>query len=111
MGQRQRDPEVVFWPSVLLEAWGTTATLAYRFRGFGAMGAAGAPSQQRDPEVVFWPSVFVGGRGAPGHNIAHFIGKEWFCGLGTPGLQKTTWPTKTFRDPFEHRQGPWPQNL
>ncbi len=30
-----------------------------------------------------------------------FLENVWFFRLGTPGLQKTTWPTKPLRDPFE----------
>ncbi len=66
--------------------------------------------------------MFVGGLGYQGQKTTHFPEKccclalppsaakpkshslpenVWFLGLGTPGLQNNTWPTKTLRDPVE----------
>jgi hypothetical protein len=35
-----------------------------------------------------------------GQQTTSFLENVWFFGLGTPGLQKTTWPQKPLRDPF-----------
>jgi hypothetical protein len=62
------------------------------------------------PKCFCWPSVFGGGQGYQGHNTSHVHETSgllaWKCvrffRFGTPGLQMTTRPAKTFRDPSEH---------
>ncbi len=44
----------------------------------------------------FLGQVFLGRLGAPRQTNHTFSGTEWFFGLGTPGLRKTTWPKKHF---------------
>ncbi len=73
--------------------------------------------------MFFWPSVFVGRPGVPRPNNHTFHRNSCFFGLAVFGGQaktpfvsgicvflpwyprppNTTWPTKTFRDPFESR--------
>ncbi len=65
---------------------------------------------QRDPEVFFGQVVLLRHLPESGllalppsaarQNNQEFLESVWFRGLGTPGLQKNTWPTKTLRDPF-----------
>ncbi len=77
-GLVQRDPVVVCWPSGgFLEAWGTKAKKPQLFKKRLVFGLAAArPKNQFFPEQV------------------------WFFGLGTPGLQKTTWPTNHYGIPL-----------
>ncbi len=69
-------------------------------RGGTASPAATAERiAQRHPEVFIWPSVFLEAWGAKAKNHT-FPGNVWFFGLGTPGLQKTTWPNNHFGMPL-----------
>ena len=77
----QRDPEVFFWPSVFLEAWSTKAKTPHIFQKRVVL-LAGPPSAARPTNHSFLKNM-------------------WICGLGTQGLQKTSWLTKPLRDPFE----------
>jgi hypothetical protein len=71
----QRDPEVVFWPSVFLEAWG------------------GAKAKK--PHIFQKPFFFAMPPSAARPNNHSFLENVCFFGQGTPGLKKTTWPKNT----------------
>ncbi len=64
-----------FWPSVFLEAWGTKAKTPHMFEEPGGFLAL-PPSAARPTNKPFLEQV-------------------WFFGLGTPGLQTTTWQPST----------------
>jgi hypothetical protein len=68
----QKDPEVVFWPSAFLEAWGTKANKSHIFKKI----------------VVVWPCR----RRRQGQRNHSLLDHVWFFGLGAPGLQQHTWP-------------------
>ncbi len=57
-GVDQRDPEAVFWPIGLWEAWGTKAKKAHLFTGVN----------QRDPEAFVWPSGLLDAWGTKAKN-------------------------------------------
>ncbi len=70
----QRGPEVV-----LLAKW--------LFGGLGCQGQKSTPFQENNACLALPPSA------ARPKN--HYVPKQvWFFGLGTPGLQKNTWPKK-----------------
>ncbi len=49
-----------------------------------------------------WTKCVLGGLGYQGEKKHVFSENVWLFGLGTPGLQKNTWPTKKpLRDPFD----------
>ncbi len=75
----QRDPEVVFWPSDLLEAWGIK------------------PQKHKFPRKskLFGLAAF-GDKGQQKHIVLEHV----FFGLGTPGLQKNTCPNNHFGIPL-----------
>ncbi len=76
----QRDPVVVYWPSGFLEAWGTKAKKPQISRNI----------------LLAWPCR----RRRQGKKNTIFIENCVFCCLGTPGLQKNTWPINHFGIPL-----------
>ncbi len=50
------------------------------------------------PKCLFGQLFFVGGLGHQGQTTTLFR-REWFFGLGTPGLHNTTWPNNHFGMP------------
>ncbi len=65
-------------------------------RPYNPSNLDGARSRKRlkgIPKWFLWPSVFWR-PGAPRPQDHAFFRNEWSFGLGTPGLQKTTWPNK-----------------
>ena len=77
--RRQQSLIVVYWPSGFLEAWGTKAKKPHFFRKL----------------LVVWPCR----RRRQGQKTSIFLENCVFVGLGTPGLQKNTWPINHYGSP------------
>ena len=77
----QRDPVVVYWPSGFLEAWCTKAKKRHFFKNI-YNGLLALPPSAAGPPNQYFPE------------------QVWFFGLGTPGLQKTTWPINHYGIPL-----------
>ncbi len=92
-------------PKILRGVWGSAAP---RGKGGGLGGGAppkikhGAhprPHSSKGSRSDFWPCVFWRPGTPRATNTHTFSGREWLFGLGTPGLQKTTWPKHHFGIP------------
>ncbi len=67
-------------------------------RVFGALGYQGQKMTQKTRSCLAVPPKAARPKN---HSCLENV---WLFGLGTPGLQKTTWPTQTLRDPFEEER-------
>jgi hypothetical protein len=72
---------MVYWPSGFLEAWGTKAKKPHFFKNI-YNGLLALPASAAGPKKQY------------------FREQAWFFGLGTPGLQKNTWPINHYGIPL-----------
>ncbi len=104
----QRNPEILFWPSGFLEAWGTKATRSIVSGkcvvfGLGTLGLHQTTwlNKHSGMDTAFLSNVFLTFSGhcrpwGPPRSTANL---QSFFGLGALGLQKTTWLNQHFGMP------------